>query len=73
MKTEDTIKKILVGKFGVREDEISPDANFSEDLFFREEDIDDLIDYLEDNLQLQIDREGIITVRDLQERIEENG
>ncbi len=73
MTAEDEVKKILVEKFGLREDEIFPESDFSNDLFFREEDIDDLVDCLEEYLERQIGREDIATVRDLVERIEDNG
>lgn len=73
MDTFDRIKKVIVEKLEVDENQVTPQASFAEDLGADSLDVVELIMALEDEFNIEIpdeDAEGIRTVQDAVNYIE---
>lgn len=76
MSTEDKIKKILVDKLSVAEDEIVPEASFIDDLGADSLDLVELIMSMEEEFNIEIsdeDAEMLATVGDAIDYINSSG
>ncbi len=74
MSTFDRIKKVIVEKLEVDENEVTPEASFAEDLGADSLDVVELIMALEEEFNIEIpdvDAEGIRTVQDAVNYIEQ--
>jgi acyl carrier protein len=74
MSTFDRIKKVIVDKLDVDENEVTPEASFAEDLGADSLDVVELIMALEEEFNIEIpdeDAEGIRTVEDAVHYIEQ--
>lgn len=74
MSTFDRVKKVIVDKLEVDENEVTPEASFAEDLGADSLDVVELIMALEEEFNIEIpdvDAEGIRTVQDAVNYIEQ--
>ncbi len=74
MTTFERIKKVIVDKLEVDENEVTPEASFAEDLGADSLDVVELIMALEEEFNIEIpdvDAEGIRTVQDAVNYIEQ--
>jgi acyl carrier protein len=74
MNTFDRIKKVIVDKLDVDENEVTPEASFVEDLGADSLDVVELIMALEEEFNIEIpdtDAEGIRTVQDAVDYIDQ--
>ena len=73
LNIETRVKEIVIEQLGVKEDEVTPEASFLEDLGADSLDIVELVMALEEEYELEIsdeDAEGIKTVQDVVSYIE---
>ena len=72
---EERVKEIIVEQLGVEEDEVSPDASFTDDLGADSLDTVELVMAFEEEFNIEIpdeDAEGITTVQDAIDYIKAN-
>jgi len=70
MDIEERVKKIVVDQLGVREDQVTPDASFVDDLGADSLDTVELVMALEEEFNLEIPDEDAENIRTIGEAVE---